>query len=155
MYIKKWMHITHKNVQKCSHDIWYEEIQARIKRCSSRVPNLILFGSTLERSWSGVKSNVELIVAPNINIIVYMKYSPEIIWREISKSIQRWRPNNKVILKLIANGRCKRRKLLEAGMALVLSRRRLQIQAFLLAAMLLVSQNTSTVYHRSCRRLAP
>ena len=84
-----------------------------------------------------------------------MKYSPEIIWREISKSIQRWRPNNKVILKLIANGRCKRRKLLEAGMALVLSRRRLQIQAFLLAAMLLVSQNTSTVYHRSCRRLAP
>ena len=78
-----------------------------------------------------------------------MKYSPEIIWREISKSIQRWRPNNKVILKLIANGRCKRRKLLEAGMALVLSRRRLQIQAFLLAAMLLVSQNTSTVYHRS------
>ena len=38
-------------------------------------------------------------------------------------------------------------------MTLALSRRRLQIQAFLIAAVLLVSQNTSTVYHRSCRRL--
>ena len=29
MYIKKRMHITHKNVQKCSHDI-YEEIQLTV-----------------------------------------------------------------------------------------------------------------------------
>ena len=74
------------------------------------------------------------------------------MWNHLARN-SKMAPNNKVILKLIGNGRWKRRKLLEAGMALALSRRWLQIQAFLLAAVLLISQNNSKVYHRSCRRL--
>lgn len=55
--------------------------------------------------------------------------------------------------KLIANARRRRSKLLEIGMALAVSRRQVQIRAFVLAALLLLSQNNSRVYHRSCRRL--